>query len=731
MNKNFKKVMVTGLTMAMVLGGGTAAFADGKGKGNNNVNNNKGNHKSWDSNKVWDSKKNVWNIKSDNTKDINVNIKLTFDDVKGSDVEWAMRYIASLASKGVFEGYEDGTFQPRRTITRIEAITAAVRLMGLKDEAESAEAKQTNLNFKDADKIKSKYPWAVGYVAVALQNDLFEESDDSVQPEKEADRLWATTLLIKALKLQDEAKTKMNTKLSFKDANKIPAGSVGYVEEAIEKNLIDGYEDNTFRPDRPVTRAELAALLDRTGEQLPDNTSITGAELTSGVSNNTLTLSKDGQTYTIELASNAFIFRNGAKVNASDLQDGDVVTVRTFEGKAYYVEVTTLANGGSQQQDFTGATLSSAVNNNVLTFTKNGQTYSYPLASNVTIVRNGVSNVSASELKSGDIVTVRVSGGKAYFVEVTTAAVDQQRDFTGATLTDEVNNNKLTFSKDGQTYSYPLASNVTIIRNGASNVDESELEDGDIVTVRVSDGKVYFVEVTTAAVDQQRDFTGAALTAAVSNNTLTFTKDGQSYSYPLASNVTIVRNGASNVSASELKNGDIVTVRISGGKAYFIEVTTAAVDQQRDFTGAALTAAVSNNTLTFTKDGQTYSYPLASNVTIVRNGASNVNASELRSGDIVTARVSGGKVYFVEVTTLAEQQTNFTVLGTFNSYTLNSNGKIATISINQTLDNGNVQTAVYNTTTDLTIEGTMSDLTPNRSIELRGWDQVVHTIVIR
>lgn len=654
MNKNFKKVMVTGLTMAMVLGGGTAAFADGKGKSSNNFNNNKGNNKSWDSNKVWDSKKNVWNIKSDNAKDVNINIKLTFDDVKGSDVEWAMRYIASLASKGVFEGYEDGTFQPRKTITRIEAITAAVRLMGLKDEAESAEAKQTNLNFKDADKIKSKYPWAVGYVAVALQNDLFEESDDTVQPEKEADRLWATTLLIKALKLQDEAKTKMNTKLNFKDANKIPAGSVGYVEEAIEKNLIDGYEDNTFRPERPVTRAELAALLDRTGEQLPDNTSITGASLTSSVSNNTLTLSKDSQTYTIELASNAFIFRNGAKVNASDLQSGDVVTVRTYDGKAYYVEVTTLANGGSQQQDFTGASLSSVVNNNTLTFTKDGQSYSYPLASNVTIVRNGVSNVSASELKSGDVVTVRVSGGKAYFVEVTTAAVDQQRDFTGA-----------------------------------------------------------------------------ALTAAVSNNTLTFTKDGQSYSYPLASNVTIVRNGASNVSVSELKNGDIVTVRISGGKAYFIEVTTAAVDQQRDFTGAALTAAVSNNTLTFTKDGQTYSYPLASNVTIVRNGASNVNASELRSGDIVTARVSGGKVYFVEVTTLAEQQTNFTVLGTFNSYTLNSNGKIATISINQTLDNGNVQTAVYNTTTDLTIQGNMSDLTPNRSIELRGWDQVVHTVVIR
>ncbi len=51
--------------------------------------------------------------------------------------------------------------------------------------------------------------------------------------------------------------------------NKIPAGSVGYVEVAIEKGLVDGFEDNTFRPNQPVTRAQLAALLDRTGNQLP------------------------------------------------------------------------------------------------------------------------------------------------------------------------------------------------------------------------------------------------------------------------------------------------------------------------------------------------------------------------------------------------------------------------------------------------------------------------------
>ena len=76
---------------------------------------------------------------------------------------------------------------------------------------------------------------------------------------------------MKALGLEAEAKAKENTQLNFRDDDKIPAGSVGYVEVATEKGIVTGYEDNTFRPNQPVTRAELAALLDRTDDQLPDN----------------------------------------------------------------------------------------------------------------------------------------------------------------------------------------------------------------------------------------------------------------------------------------------------------------------------------------------------------------------------------------------------------------------------------------------------------------------------
>lgn len=389
MNKTFKKTLVSGLTLAMVLGSSTAAFAHGNGKDRDNDRDGDRKERS----KIEAEYKYA-------PKSANLEIKLTFDDLKGKDVEWAARYIASLASKKVFEGYEDGTFKPRKTISRIEAITAAVRLMGLRDQAESAEAKQANLNFTDADKVKEKYPWAVGYVSVALQNDLFNENDTMVQPEKEADRLWATTLLVKALKLQDQAKAKMNAKLPFKDANKIPAGSVGYVAVALENNLIDGYEDNTFRPNQPVTRAELAALLDRTGSQLPDHTSVKGT-VVGAVNNNILQLkASNNETLNVELDPNAFVFRNGARVAWSELRANDEVLIRTYGGKAIYVEVLKLAEGNPQQ------TVDFSVTGTLNGYTLNSQGSLGTISINQTVngtVQTAVYGVSPEVYISGDV----------------------------------------------------------------------------------------------------------------------------------------------------------------------------------------------------------------------------------------------------------------------------------------------------------------------------------------
>ncbi|EXX87401.1 S-layer protein [Paenibacillus darwinianus] len=331
MNKTIKKTILSSLAVIMLLGGATSVFADGKGRDKDK----------WDDRIYKADFKGKWNDDSDNDDDDNdeIEINLTFKDEK--ELKWALEHIMRLASKGVFTGYEDGSFKPLQKITRIEALVAAVRLMGLRAQAESAAEMSTKLNFKDADKLPK---WAIGYVAVAVENDLFAETDTTVNPNKPADRLWAATLLVKAMKLSDEAKAKSNTELAFRDAEKIPAGSVGYVAVAVEKGLVTGYQDETFRPNQSVTRAELAALLDRTDSQIPDqaqDAQAVSGKLKAVVSNGAMTIVKaDNTEVALPLDSNVFIFRNNIKSDVTALEANDTVLVRTFQGKVVFIEVT-------------------------------------------------------------------------------------------------------------------------------------------------------------------------------------------------------------------------------------------------------------------------------------------------------------------------------------------------------------------------------------------------------
>lgn len=391
----WKKTVISSLALMMLAGGASSAFANGGHKDNRGD--------------------------RDNDKKQEKEIKVSWKFKDEDDMKWAMEYIMRLASKGVFTGYEDGTFKPNQKISRIETLVAAVRLMGLREQAESTEEMSTKLNFKDADLLAKKYPWAVGYVAVAVENDLFSETETSVNPQANATRLWAATILVKALKLEDEAKALNNTQLNFKDAKNIPAGSVGYVALAIKKGIITGYNDNTFRPNQPVSRAELAALLDRTDTEIPDNDgqAITG-KLKAAASNGQITLTQsNGTELTLGLDPNVFIFRDDKKVAVSALKAGDELLVRTYQNKVVFIEVTKEAAEESNVFDVTGKI-------NTITYNPNGKLATISISKqegNQTIVT--IYNVAENALIAGDrddLVTgneVRIQGKDGVIAGIT------------------------------------------------------------------------------------------------------------------------------------------------------------------------------------------------------------------------------------------------------------------------------------------------------------------------
>jgi hypothetical protein len=387
------KTAAATLALTMIVGGATGAMASAK------------------SNKQDSKHSSSQNKKNNGKKSIN----LDFGDLKQNDWKWAYDHIIRLAAQGVFNGYDDGSFKPSNNISRIEAIVAAVRLLGLQTEAEKPENMNATLNFKDFDQLKKKYSWAVGYVAVALQNDLFSETDTTIQADKPANRIWASILLVKSMKLDAEAKLKMDAVLPFSDAKDIPAGAVGYVEEALEKNLITGYNNNTFQPNRPVTRAELAALLDRVDQQLPGSNTTSQAinGTIQSVGTGTVTVKKaDNTTVNVTVDPNVFIFRNNVKSPLSALVAGDVVLIRTYEGNAIFIEVTSTSTPPVVTTLVDSGTVSSFTLNaqgkiSSLTLTKvvNGvtQVIIYNVDANVTITGNsGVLSPNLNVVVNGE-----------------------------------------------------------------------------------------------------------------------------------------------------------------------------------------------------------------------------------------------------------------------------------------------------------------------------------------
>lgn len=162
---------------------------------------------------------------------------------------WAFVYIADLADRGVINGYEDGSFKPNRTVTRAEWSKIMVDAAGVQvgDDA---------IYFTDTSN-----HWANKYVNAA-KNYLTGYSDGSYRPDQAATREDVTVAMVR-LKGYDLSEVDYSYLSKFDDVESVSNYAKGYVAVAVQNNLISGFEDNTFRGQDTLTRAEAATLLYR------------------------------------------------------------------------------------------------------------------------------------------------------------------------------------------------------------------------------------------------------------------------------------------------------------------------------------------------------------------------------------------------------------------------------------------------------------------------------------
>ncbi|RXE59077.1 Ig-like domain-containing protein [Acetivibrio mesophilus] len=171
-----------------------------------------------------------------------------FTDIKG---HWAADFFADLLKKEIVSGYPDRTLRPNAQITRAEATVMVMKAAGF-EVSDSIE-----LTCSDKDSVPA---WAKAYIATAMHKGVIKGYEDgSFRPSNRLTRQETVVLVLRAFGIE-EAQDKT---LTFADSEKIPAWSRGYVKKAVELGIIKGYNDNTFGPQKEITRAEVATIISK------------------------------------------------------------------------------------------------------------------------------------------------------------------------------------------------------------------------------------------------------------------------------------------------------------------------------------------------------------------------------------------------------------------------------------------------------------------------------------
>jgi len=171
-----------------------------------------------------------------------------FTDIKG---HWAAEFFADLLRREIVNGYPDRTLRPNAPITRAEATVMVVKAAGFEV------SDSIPLTCTDKDSVPA---WAKPYVATAMHKGVVKGYEDgSFRPSNRLTRQETVVLVLRAFGIE-EAQDKT---LAFADSDKIPAWSRGYIKKAVELGIIKGYSDNTFGPQREITRAEVVTIISK------------------------------------------------------------------------------------------------------------------------------------------------------------------------------------------------------------------------------------------------------------------------------------------------------------------------------------------------------------------------------------------------------------------------------------------------------------------------------------
>lgn len=311
---------ITLATSAFAMGGNNSGSNDGGGShGNNSSYTTMEDKSSKNNNNHSQSNYGMWNNGMDRWEDSSSHN--SFKDIEES---WASPFIEHMKSRNVIGGYPDGTFKPNKPVTRAEAVKMAMYELGAKDG-------EASLPFNDADQIPE---WSMPVLQAALDNNIVRPDDSQTfDAEQPATRAWMAMIASRMLGGEAPELPIDSSNLPYKDVASIPSDYLWCVDYATKMDVFNGYTDGTFQPNKPITRAEMAAIMTKldlmsNGEQVGTVSSIDETSITVGET-------------TYNLSDNVFVYIDNQPAELSDIEpnlsiqidldaDGNVMMIEAF-----------------------------------------------------------------------------------------------------------------------------------------------------------------------------------------------------------------------------------------------------------------------------------------------------------------------------------------------------------------------------------------------------------------
>ncbi|MBT6068668.1 S-layer homology domain-containing protein [Candidatus Peregrinibacteria bacterium] len=176
-----------------------------------------------------------------------------YHDIDTTDESvWYTEYLDLLYDRGVFSGYEDGSFGGANPVTigEIAKIVAEAAMHELDDDE----------NFEDLDEKHLKH-WAKRYLRHMKRYSLL---DNLADPDRPATRAEVIKAVLKAYDLNLSDFTSEDLPDVFPDTKD------RFIRKAYKLGLISGYPDGTFKPNGQINRAEVAKIITRAIEILEE-----------------------------------------------------------------------------------------------------------------------------------------------------------------------------------------------------------------------------------------------------------------------------------------------------------------------------------------------------------------------------------------------------------------------------------------------------------------------------